>query len=378
MQERYSLTRRFGLAPSRAPRKEEPGVGVDRLPRATAIAKATADRCAQGAEKFRTYGAAIGLRTLAFFCLRSARRAVRALPFCGMPNAESRLSRLATPMPRALALAPVGFSRIHDHAQAQSRKIRLTQVLVNQRPPGISPPARRRKTCTSGLQREDRQLRRVRHAVSRRGLSMVARPLPFVELMRRFYCGLRREDDLRPGMSTPCLVHFPRFSLKPEPYPRIHWHNWKCGARFAMHMMSLSPLVKGLGLPKGYDMHHLCGNKACIETDHMVAITTALHRMVHAIRGRDPSEMGCESLRFIFGEQARRRRLVEASARSRAANPERSRAILAKSLVKQRAKRLAAACRLKRAIPGCRGRRGRGRAGRAGRRRPRRPRCGHA
>ena len=169
----------------------------------------------------------------------------------------------------------------------------------------------------------------------------MSKRLSFMQLFMRFHRRLRWEEDLRPGMNSPCLVYVPRGRDRSQgDYPRIRWRSDT--TRRAMYMMILNPMVKGLHLPKGYVIHHLCGNLECVNTDHMVAITRGLHNVVHVINGREPSQMGEASARFLFGEAAGRRNATERNARWRATNPDRYGAIRERSGAKRQAKRLAA------------------------------------
>lgn len=37
-----------------------------------------------------------------------------------------------------------------------------------------------------------------------------------------------------------------------------------------------------LGIPEGADVHHHCGNRACVEITHLAAIDRRRHRRLHA------------------------------------------------------------------------------------------------
>ena len=39
-----------------------------------------------------------------------------------------------------------------------------------------------------------------------------------------------------------------------------------------------------LGLPEGADVHHRCGNRACLNIEHLAAVDPRRHRQMHARR----------------------------------------------------------------------------------------------
>jgi hypothetical protein len=45
-------------------------------------------------------------------------------------------------------------------------------------------------------------------------------------------------------------------------------------------------------LPEGYELHHECGNRSCVETTHLIALTISEHRQRHSILRRGEYKHG--------------------------------------------------------------------------------------
>ena len=82
--------------------------------------------------------------------------------------------------------------------------------------------------------------------------------------------------------------------------------------------------VYGRELPDGFDLHHTCGNRACVNPRHLVVLSKAAHRAVH-----DAARTHCPQGHAYDARNARQRVCKQcardASARYRATRPSKPR-----------------------------------------------------
>ena len=91
-------------------------------------------------------------------------------------------------------------------------------------------------------------------------------------------------------------------SLNGSGYPKTSYKSRSIAAHRLIYELLVGPI------PTGYDVHHVCSNKFCLNVEHLQALDPKAHREIPKEKGRSPAVLaGLEKARQVHKQNADKR-----------------------------------------------------------------------